>query len=328
MVKVQNVQNIGLDIGRGFVKAFSTYEGKDYSLTFKSVASLRGFRMDTSKLAKEEKLAYKVEGIDSEFFVGTLAEKEGYSPIKNSDDSKVSLIAEKLLLGALHQIAKSEDVRINLGVPNRQFTAEVRKEIKEKYKGKKYKIINTFTKEEKEIKIIDIDIFKESDSALMYYLSANPNKIPKGKNHIMINSGFRTTEIAYYTEDLQYNSRNSFSIELGTQNVLDYCKSVLEEQGIYKDLQEIDSSNKYDQLKEMIFRSVTEGIEQEIKTRIKDLKELNVFFSGGTALNLKNITIDHILIDNPQMATAKGLFMILDNMVKAKGDKSNGKKKQ
>lgn len=327
MVKIQKVQNVGLDIGRGFVKMYSEFEGRTYEGVFKSVVSLRGFRMDTSKLSKDDKLAYKVEGIDSEFFVGNLAEKEGYSPIKNSDDSKTSLIVEKLLLASLHQIAQSDDVRINLGVPNRQFTAEVRKEIKDKYKGKRYKITNTFTNEEKVIKIIDIDIFKESDSALMYHLLSNKGKIEPGKNHIMINSGFRTTEVAYYTENLEYNSRNSFSIEMGTQNVLDYCKSILEEKGIYKDLQEIDSSSKYDTMKKMIFRSITEGIEQEIKTRIKDLKELNVFFCGGTSLNLEGLTIDHILIDKPQMATAKGLYTILENMTKAKENKINGKKK-
>lgn len=327
MVKIQNIQNIGVDIGRGFVKCYSEFEGKSYETTFKSVVSLRGFRMDTSKLAKEDKLSYKVDGIDSEFFVGLLAEKEGYSPIKNSDDSKVTLIAEKLLLASIHQMAKSDDVRINLGVPNRQFTSEVRKEIKDKYKGKRYKIENTFTGEVKEVKIIDIDIFKESDSALMYHITTNAEKIGTGKNHIMINSGFRTTEIAYYTEGLEYISRNSFSIEMGTQNVLDYCKSILEEQGIYKDLQEIDSSTKYDPIKKMIFRSVTEGIEQEIKMRIKDLKELNVFLCGGTSLNLEGLTIPYTLIPSPQMATAKGLFMILDNMIKARENKSNGKKK-
>ena len=52
---------------------------------------------------------------------------------------------------------------------------------------------------------------------------------------------------------------------------------------------------------------MSERIESEIERTWINLKEIAVFIAGGTALNLN---INHELIEEPQMATSKGLWYV------------------
>ena len=58
-----------------------------------------------------------------------------------------------------------------LGVPNRLYNKRNREEVISKYKNKTYKFKDDVTNEMKEFSIVDIDIFRESDSALLYLAS-------------------------------------------------------------------------------------------------------------------------------------------------------------
>ena len=48
---IKKVQYIGMDVGRGYLKAFSVFDGAEYSCKFKSVVGL-GRTIDLSEYAK------------------------------------------------------------------------------------------------------------------------------------------------------------------------------------------------------------------------------------------------------------------------------------
>ena len=299
-MKIEKVQHIGMDIGRGYVKAYSEFDGAKYSCKFKSVMGL-GRKMDLSEY--ENPIYIEVNGI--EYFIGDLAEKEGHSPVQNLDDDKTNRIVQVLMWAALSEVAASEQVKIMLGVPNKDFRRSVLNSVTETYKGKNIKIKNKVANSYKTVTIRDISIYREADAALLYHVNQHPTL--KNGPVALGSIGFRTTELCYYDKGLKFNDKLSKTVEEGNRTALEYVQKVLSSRGIMKALNEIDSSNDYDDLKEVAYDVLSGAVQNQIKSQWINLKEVAVFIAGGTALKL-NLPFE--IIEDAQMATAKGLWLL------------------
>lgn len=305
---IKNVQYVGADIGRGYVKGYSEFQGQKYSCLFKSVISL-GRDLDFSTIeTKANKDNYEpifIEVENEEYFVGMLAEKEGDSVIQNLKDDKTARTVQILLYALLNEIAISDTVKVMLGVPKKLFKKSVVDKVIATYKGKKIKIKNKLTGSYKVVTILDINIFREADAALLWHVSQN--EWLKKKAVAIANVGFRTTELSYYDEGLVFNDKFSKTIEVGNKTALEYVQRQLEKKEIMRPLAEIDSSDKYNKYKKSAYSMLSEKIETEIESSWINLSEVEVFIAGGTA---KKLEIEYELIEDPQMATSKGLFWI------------------
>lgn len=298
---MENTQKIGLDIGRGYVKAFTNLDGVDKQCMFKSVVGLgrTGLELEDGDIFISGQLGD--EKFD-EIFVGLLAENEGHVPSKNADDSKITDTVKQLLIAALNEIAERPEVDIILGVPNRNWNKKTLKEVVDCYKDKTVKIMDHRTGKTKIIHINDIGIFKESDAALLHHVTFN--KPGNTNDNVMINVGFRTTEIAFFDNNLKFNDRKSKSLELGNQTILE----IVRKEHPQRSLEEIDSSNRYDKLKERGYKAVSEKIKQTVASEFISA-ETNIYACGGVVKYLSlpdNIKI----VDDAQMATAKGLYFV------------------
>lgn len=320
------MQNLGIDIGRGCLKAYSEYEGKELKCLFTSVvANATTKEKDLEVYFNEEnesKSVYfsaEILGQDSfkHIYCGEIAEKEGYTPTQNVSDSKVTQEAKKLLIGALSKIAIAPEVNIMLGVPNRDYRKSVLSDVVNTYKGKEIYIENNFTKEVKKIKIVNISIAKESDSALLYEIATNnPNN---DKDFAMVNIGYRTMEIAFYNNDLSYNNRLSISEPLGNSKILEQVKDELSSKKIYKNLYEIDNSKRYDDIKERAYEEFSHGLNQLVEGKIENLSEVNLYICGGISGKLK-VRKEFKKVNDPQMITAKGLWLKATQTFKSEVD--------
>lgn len=295
------IQIVGLDIGRGYTKAYSEFNGMKKECLFKSVVGL-GRNLDFTIYENPIYIDVDNEG----FFVGMLAEKEGYTPTRNSKDSKTSATVEKLMYAALNEVAVAEEVKIMLGVPYKLFRKSILNEVIGKYKDKEVKIKDKINGGYKNIKILDIQIFREGDAALMWQVRNNKtNDKPIG----IATVGFRTTELSYFDKGLKFNDKRSKTLEFGNKSALDFVQNILEDRDIIKELNEIDSSNDYDELKNVGYNNLSEKISQEIEDTWLNLSEMDIYIAGGTALNMK-FEERFKLAEEPQMSTAKGLFLV------------------
>lgn len=302
---MDKIQNIGADIGRGYVKGYTVVDGIEKTKFFKSVVAL-GRDMDFDNY-KNPIYMDAIVG-DKEYnkvFMGILAEEEGYAPIRNSKDSKNTDTVKKLLAGLVSELAETNEVNIMLGVPNREFKKSTLNEIKSEFEGKVIRVTNKITKKTKEVKIINVSIFRESDAALLYQVSKH--KLNNTNDNVMVNVGFRTTEISFYDNNLKYNDKKSLSLELGNKTVLEYVQNIHDK----RTLEEIDSSNRYDDLKDEGYRALAENLEQTVESLLVNLDEINLYIAGGVS---KNLEVSDIFIktEDPQMITAKGLYMIAE----------------
>ena len=294
------VQIIGGDIGRGFVKAYTEYNGMKSGCLFKSIVALGRF-MDTS----EYKDPIYIEHTNVEYFVGELGEKEGDNPVHNLRDDKTSETVNILIAAILNKLAISDKVKLVLGVPNKLFNKKTMNEVKEAYKGKRYTIKDKLTGAYKKITLEEVTIFREGDASLLWYTK---DRESMNKPFGMVTVGFRTTEFSYYDEGFRFNDKHSKTKELGNKTALEFVQRKLAEKGVMRELSEIDSSDKYDDLKAVAYNILRESIENEIENTWINTSEMDIRIAGGTPLNLKKISYE--IIDDPQMATAKGLFLI------------------
>ena len=298
-------QIIGLDIGRGYVKAYSNYNNNVKECIFKSIVGSGRDGLDYSNY--EDPIYIDYDG--KKLFAGQFAEMEGHLAISNSKDSKTSVVVEDLMAVALSKVAVTKDVKIMMGVPYKIFNKATLDEVTKKYKGKVFKVEDKINGGVKEIRVVQIGIFREADSALIHALNGLPNmEKPVG----LVSVGFRSTELAYYNKGFKFNDRYSTTLELGNRNVLKHVSEILlRERNINKTVEEIDSSDDYQDLKQMGYDAISEQIGQEIEVSWKNLNEMDIFIAGGTALNM---TFDEKfkVLEDTQMATAKGLFEIAE----------------
>ena len=299
----REIQNIGADIGRGYVKGFTEVDGIERSCIFKSVVGL-GREMDFVNYDDPIFLDMKLG--DTEYkniFCGLLAEEEGFTPVRNSKDSKTTETVKKLLVALINKLAVKQEVNIMLGVPNREFTKKNLAGIVEEYKGRIIEVTDHVTKKTKKVIIRDVSIFRESDAALLYQVTKH--KISNGNDNVMVNIGFRTTEISFYDNNLKYNDKKSKSLELGNKTILEYVQNIHTK----RSLEEIDTSSRYDDLKKQGYQSLAENIEQTVESLLVNLDEINLYAAGGVVNNLE-LSEKFMITEDPQMITAKGLHLI------------------
>ncbi|VIF91634.1 Uncharacterised protein [Clostridioides difficile] len=297
----ENYQVIGLDIGRGYVKGYSKYNGMVKECLFKSVFG-DGRNIDFEKY--ENPIYIDFESVS--YFIGLLAEKESITPIRNSDDSKISFTMRILVAAALNEIAVADEVKLMMGVPYKSFRKTTLKEVVDTYKGKTFKVKDKIKGGHKEIKISDISIFREGDAALFHTLEG---KVNEDKAVGMVSIGFRSTEMSYFDKGFVFNDKLSDTLEAGNQDALTMVQKQLKDRGIIRELNEIDSSNDYDELKKVAYIMASESTAQRISSKWKNIDEMDVYVSGGTALHM---TFDNRfkVSKDAQMATAKGLFEV------------------
>lgn len=293
-------QIVGLDIGRGYVKGYSEVNGIVKECLFKSVIG-EGRNIDFSTYENPIMIQFENE----DWFVGLLAEKESQTVVRNSKDSKTTNTVKVLMAAALNELAVEDNVKIMLGVPYKSFRKVVLSEVIESYKGKTIKVKDKINGGYKEIRIVDISIYREGDAALYWELKDKNNDKPVGLASI----GFRTTELSYFEKDLIFNDKKSDTIEFGNRSVMNNVKDKLLDIGIIKDINEIDTSNEYDELKEKAYMIATENIEQQIEDKWVNLDEMDIYIAGGTSLNMK-FDNRFKLVNDTQSATAKGLWLV------------------
>ncbi|XZI43573.1 hypothetical protein ACSXEP_15675 (plasmid) [Clostridium perfringens] len=294
-------QIIGLDIGRGYVKGYSELNGLQKKCMFKSIIG-EGRALNFADYEDPIMINFKNE----DWFIGLLAEQESQTPIRNSKDSKITETAQTLIAAALSQLVVEEEVKIMIGVPYKSFRKSVLEEILETYKGKEVKVKDKINGGTKEIKIVDIMIFRESDAALYWQVRDNKsNDKPVG----LVSIGFRSTEMSYFDKGLKFNDKKSDTLEFGNRSVMNNVKDKLLNMGIIKDINEIDTSNDYEDMKKSAYALASENIEQQIEDKWVNLSEMDIYIAGGTALNMK-FDNKFKVIEDAQMATAKGLWLI------------------
>ncbi|EJT6665762.1 ParM/StbA family protein [Clostridium perfringens] len=294
-------QIIGLDIGRGYSKGYSEINGLVKECMFKSIIG-EGRALNFADYESPIMINFKNE----DWFIGLLAEQESQTPIRNSKDSKTTETVQTLIAAALSQLAVEEEVKVVLGVPYKSFRKSVLEEVVETYKGKEIKVKDKINGGTKEIKIVDIMIFRESDAALYWQVRDNKNN---NKPVGLVSIGFRTTEMSYFDKGLKFNDKKSDTIEFGNRSVMNNVKDKLLNMGIIKDVNEIDTSNDYEDLKKKAYKIASENIEQQIEDKWINLGEMDIYIAGGTALNMSFDSRFKVLAD-AQMATAKGLWLI------------------
>ena len=305
-MNVQAVQYIGMDIGRGYVKAYSEHMGEVYQTRFKSIVALgrdMDFNEDFNKMENQDKIYIEIEG--KKFFCGKLAELEGFNPNQNERDDKTSPTVKRLVYAALNEVAVSSQVKIMLGVPHKLFKKEVLNAVIEAYKGKTIEIKNKITGTFKEVTIRDILIFREADAALMWHVRQYPTL--KNGAVAMVNVGFRTTELCFYEKGLKYNDKKSNTLELGNKTTKENDEREISTSGTKRTLAEIDSSDEYDNLKENAYEMLSETIANRIEGAWINLNEVAICACGGTS---QKLTLGYEVIDDPQMATSKGLYLV------------------
>lgn len=81
--------------------------------------------------------------------------------------------------------------------------------------------------------------------------------------------------------------------------------------GIIKDLMEIDSNNTdYNEYKERANKWASESIQQKLESFLpNEGKEHDIFIAGGTSIALE-FEDNFIKISDPQMATAQGAYYV------------------
>ena len=305
-ISVQTVQYIGMDIGRGYVKAYSEYMGEVYQTRFKSIVALgrdMDFNEDFNMMENQEKIYIEIDG--KKIFCGKLAEVEGYNPNQNERDDKTSPTVKRLIYAALNEVAISSQVKIMLGVPHKLFKKEVLNAVIDAYKGQTIGITNKIAGTFKEVTIRDILIFREADAALMWHVRQYPSL--KNGAVAMVNVGFRTTELCYYEKGLKYNDKKSNTLEIGNKTALEYVERELSTSGTKHTLAEIDSSDEYKELKDDAYEMLSETIANRIEGSWINLNEVAICACGGTS---NNLTLGYEVIDDPQMATARGLYLV------------------
>lgn len=297
-----DTQIIGLDIGRGYVKAYSLYNEKEYECLFKSVyGDGRNISLEDYK---ENPIYIEIEG--TEYFVGALSEKESMKCIRNAGDSKTSPVAKILITTALSEIAVSDNVSLMIGVPYKIFKKSTLKEIQKEYRDTTITVKNKINNSVKTIKIESVNIFREADAALIYAMNS---RINEDKPVGMVNIGFRTTELSYFDKGFKFNDKLSTTIESGNQNALKIVQKKLVDIGITKSLPEIDSADDYPELKDLAYKLTSDDTNEIIEETWNNLDEMDIYVSGGTSLNL-DLDEKYSMVENSQMATARGLYEV------------------
>lgn len=287
--------NVGLDVGRGYVKAINcdkTVKYESYSGPFREL----DYYNDDDK--------YIVSINDKKYFVGDIAKREGLG--RGFQKQKVDKMRTlPLSLTALYLITDKLDVDVNLvcGVPIFDFNSQ--KNTVESFLKGSYEVqIGNGLK--KNININNVKVFPEGAGAYFSLILNNEGKaveseLSKVKVGI-IDIGYKTTNVVVF-ENLKYVDRLSTSFNLGVHQAFNM---------IYKRL------SRYDDITMDQAENITEGEEfRQLADRIKN--EVNKFWGntsfkiylcGGGAYLLRKYFEEFDVIKGSEFANANGYFKI------------------
>ena len=300
----EDIQNIAVDIGRGYTKYYSEYNGKIYKGMFKSI------------IGESRPLDFKdydnpicIECNGESYFCGSLAELESHQSVRNSGDSKTSLTVQVLINAILSKIAMTDNVNIMLGVPYNMYKKSVLLDVIETYQGKRITVKDKINNNIKVVTINAIDLFKEADSIMVYATDGSPDE---NIDIAFISVGFRSTEISYYSKG-HYVDKYSYTIPFGNQTILATVQDKLKDRGIIHDLNYIDSNvGDYDDLKARAYKLSQEVLTQKIEEIIKNsFSECKIIVGGGTALRME-LDSRFELIEDAQFAVVIGLYKVAE----------------
>lgn len=301
MNRKKYIQTIGLDCGRGFTKGYTELNGLIKECCLKSIIG-EGRDIELGGFDAPMMINYDNE----DWFIGLLAEKESQTLSRNNKDSKITNTVQVLIAAALSELAIEDTVNIMLAVPYKSFRKTVLAEVVDEYKGRTFKVKDKVNGSYKEVKVKDISICREADAAL-YWKLKDVDTLSRSVG--IVNIGFRSTELAYFDKSLTFIDKKSDTIEFGNRSVMNNVKDKLLNQGIIKDVNEIDTSDDYNELKERAYRLASENIDQLIEERWINLDEMDIYLAGGTSLNMK-FDERFQVIEDAQMATAKGCWLV------------------
>jgi len=309
-------QIIGMDIGRGFVKAYSQYGGKMVTKTFPSFIAT-GMSQDSWE---DEDIFVSVEGIVDEEgypirvnnrFVGErarMADGIGYT-----SDSKSDEIVQTLFATMLSKVAVSEYVKVMLGVPDDLATKATLEKVQKTFKGKTYKIIDHIAGTSKEVLVEDVYIYREGNSVGNVLKTVDDDLA----NHdiAIVTTGYKTTELSYYNKGFKYNRDLSGSFPLGNIDVLD--KTVLalkngawDNERVVTSPYHVDTDNRYFKFATPYYKELSENIKSVIENKWRNRKLAKCFVAGGTSTKEGyRLFGEFEHLPNPQIITAKGLYI-------------------
>lgn len=302
---MSKIQNIGLDIGRGYVKAYSVHDNVVIANFFNSViAENNNLELNLSNI--DNSMFYNING--KNYLVGKSAVIEGgFIRLQHQTDDKTDYIVEILIASALNKIAKVDKVNIVLGVPHTMFTKNNLNKISDHYKNKKFVIKDNQTGNNRVIEINDITIFKESDAAYFGVIDSIPKLEEKPVG--IVNVGYRTTELSYYDQDMRNISAYSKSLEIGNFSAIENYKK--DNRLLHIESMDIDNNKKYNEGLTSYRDMIKQKIENEIAIFWKDIRDMEIFLVGGTSLHFKETSYNRI--SNSQLLTAKGLYVVAKN---------------
>lgn len=299
---MSNVQEIGIDIGRGYLKGYTEYNGITKQCLIKAIIG-DGRSIDFSNYEEPVYMNYNGKNL----FVGLLAEKESNVPVRNSKESKTSATAQTLVAAAINKLAVADNIKIMFGVPKDSFRKSILAEVTETYKDKEIKVKDLIQGGTKIVKIVDVGICREADAAA-YWELRNKTDITKPVGFVVV--GFRTTETAYFDAGLKFNDKKSSSIEFGNKSAMNLVRErLITDRDTKKEINEIDSSDEYNDLKSEAYDLVKENIEQYIEDAWINLDEMDVYIGGGTSLKM-NFDDKYKKVEDAQLAVAKGLWLV------------------
>lgn len=299
-----NYQVIGIDVGRSTTLGYTEYQGKVYKYDFLSIIS------DARQLSNlnNYKDPINITTEDGQYFVGELALKEGYQVVRNSSDSKTSLTVRVLIQAMLFKLAKTENVKIMINVPNNQFKKSVLLQVVSTYKDKTYVIKDNIYGKSKVVKILECDINREGDACAFDVMGNDLND----KDSAFITVGYRTSEISFFNKNMMFNDKYSRTISYGVDTMLLSVKNELKNRDIVVETFEIDNNHvDYNDLKSKAFELANEIFTQNIEGVLPQRdSEINLYIAGGGSLHLNNLDDRFIKVEDPIYSVARGLYHI------------------
>lgn len=304
----KDIQFIGLDIGRGYGKSYTTYNEKvsksiiqaNYSMAFNEPGNLK---------TEYDSFYFKSNG--EGYIVGEKSTVFGNSNSTDEND-KTNIVTEVLLQGLLAKTAFAKNVIIAIGVPN-IITDKEKQKIEEYYKGKVYKI--EIEEKIKEITIVGCSCFKEADA--VGWLDEVVEFLGNEDNYGIVSLGFRTVEKSYYKDGI-FIEEKSDSDEGGNITYLQQVKNSLIESYNIDDY-ELDVTNKpeYRERLVRIYDDAKKNLMQKATKKWIDREKIKIVMTGGLLEKMdvkqEDVANNVYILKDPVMASAMGLYNFLES---------------
>lgn len=283
--------NIGLDVGRGYVKATDLNKYIIFP-SFICKARERNLENDNDK--------YIIEINGEKYFVGELAKNEGGTREFVKNKAEQNIIPFVLTVLALFE---EKYFNIVVGLPISDYKAQ-RKLIAEKIKGE-YKV--KLNGNERNIVIENVIAFPEGAGALWGLILDNKgnvaNPILAEKRIGIIDIGFKTVDFCILNK-LKYEDVNSSSIPIGIHQAYTriYQRIIKEKDILPEDVEELENQPEYEELANKIINYINQFWKNNID---------EVYICGGGAKYLKNYMAGYakVVID-PVFANSIGFAKI------------------